>query len=393
VSPHSVSTQCLHTVSPHSVHNVTDSTLLKTWLVTRKAESEKKLAEKEEKKERENNIWLLRDQEETREEVCERITLPISDTVDTVPIPHQENMEEPVPMELQSWMSGTQTETMMHEVQEHSLNSWLVKECQEDLSEQTDNVDRSHSNVPETKDIDHSNWIVKNEENNVSEVITSTEENNETVQEEEVKEEVPTENCWLFKYPKDENVTKHKDDIDNLVENCWLVPKQGDNEVTEELSVDNDEDDTSISASETNCWLLTYQDTKETDNSLAEDTDIAKENNETNPTESNIWLYKNEEVEPTFHDEGNETVELEAIIPEVEPKADVEVPTIEEITMIKEKMTFMSMWRKADPEEQSWDAVDDTAESEASIVTLDPSEDYDDFSDMQLELSQWISSL
>ena len=63
------------------------------------------------------------------------------------------------------------------------------------------------------------------------------------------------------------------------------------------------------------------------------------------------------------------------------------------ITMIKEKMTFMSMWREADPEEQSWDAVNETAESEASIVTLDPTEDFDDFSDMQLELSQWISNV
>jgi len=53
----------------------------------------------------------------------------------------------------------------------------------------------------------------------------------------------------------------------------------------------------------------------------------------------------------------------------------------------------MSMWREADPEEQSWDAVNETAESEASIVTLDPTEDFDDFSDMQLELSQWISNV
>merc|ERR1719309_1421147 len=171
-------------------------------------------------------------------------------------------------------------------------------------------------------------------------------------------------------------------EIENLVENCWLIPKQDDNEVTQELSIDNNEEDTSMSGSEKNCWLLTYQDNEETECSLVEDTDISKENTDTTPNEFNIWLYKSEEVETNLHDEDNETVKLEVIIPEVEAKIDDVVPTREEITMIKEKMTLMSKWREADPEEQSWDAVNETAESEASIVTLDPTEDFDDFSDM-----------
>merc|ERR1712126_7698 len=206
---------------------------------------------------------------------------------------------------------------------------------------------------------------------------------------------IPTENCWLFKYIEDEDVvTENKDvDIENSMERCWLIPKQEDNEVTQELSVDNDEEDTSMSGSDTNCWLLKYPDNKETDSSLAEDTDVPKEDNDTTPTEFSIWLSNSEEVETTFHEESNETIKLKASIPEVEAKMEVEVPTREEITKIKEKMTLMSLWREADPEEQSWDAVDDTAESEASIVTLDPTEEFDDFSDMQLELSQWISNV
>merc|ERR1719370_1699593 len=268
-------------------------------------------------------------------------------------------------------------------------------DCQDSLSGQNDNIDMSDNNVPEVKDISNfscNNWIVESKESN------EKEENHEAEQDEVVKDIddlAPTENCWLFKYPEDGNVVTENRDvkIENLVENCWLIPKKDDNEVTQQLSVDNDEEDTSMSGSENNCWLLTYQDNKETDSSLVEDTDISQENTDTSPTEFNIWLFKSEDVETNFHDEDNETVKLEVIIPELEAKIDDVVPTREEISMIKEKMTLMSMWREADPEEQSWDAVNETAESEASIVTLDPTEDFDDFSDMQLELSQWISNV
>merc|ERR1712240_836210 len=220
----------------------------------------------------------------------------------------------------------------------------------------------SENKVPAEIDITYfssNNFDIENEES------TESEENNDGDRDEEVKDNndsIPTENCWLFKCTEDEDfVTENKDvDIEKSVESCWL---------------------------------LKYPDNKETDSSLADDTDVAKEDNDTTPTEFNIWLSNSEEVETTFHEESNETIKLKASIPEVEAKMEVEVPTREEITKIKEKMTLMSLWREADPEEQSWDAVDDTAESEASIVTLDPTEQFDDFSDMQLELSQWISNV
>jgi len=377
-----------------------DSTLLKTWLVTRKAESEKKQLEKEEKKEREMNMWLLQDEDETREEVSERITFPISDTIETVPVAYQKMVEEPVSRELQSWMSGPQIEEKKEPNMEdwehkdgrqnHLLNSWLVMECQDSLSGRNDKTNISENNVPEVKDVSNfsfNNWIVESKESHEKEENQGAELDGDN--------SGPTENCWLFKYPEDDNVVTEKKDveIENLVENCWLIPKQDGNQVTEKLSVDDNEENTSMSGSEKNRWLLTNQDNKETDSSLVEDTDISKENTDTTPTEFNIWLSKSDEVETNFHDEDNETVKLEVIIPELEAKIEDVVPTREEITMIKEKMTLMSMWREADPEEQSWDAVNETAESEASIVTLDPTEDFDDFSDMQLELSQWISNV
>lgn len=315
-----------------------DSTLLKTWLVTRKAESAKKQLEKEEKKEKEINMWLLQDQKETREEVSERITFPISDTIETVPVAYQKKVEEPVSRELQSWMSGPQIEEKKEPNMEdwehkdgrqnHMLNSWLVMECQDSLSGQTHNTDMSDNNVPEVKDISNfssNNWIVESKESHANE------ENHGAEQDEVVKDinkSTPTEKFWLFKYPEDDNVVMEKKDveIENLVENCWLIPKQDDNEVTQEISANNEED-TSMSGSEKNCWLLTNQDNKETESSLVEDTDISKENTDTTPTEFNIWLSKSEEVETTLDDEDNETVKLEVIIPEVEAKIDDVVPT------------------------------------------------------------------
>jgi len=142
---------------------------------------------------------------------------------------------------------------------------------------------------------------------------------------------------------EDTNVAKAE-----LADNLWLAKN------TDERNIDNslfcNKDD----------WLARDELDKDNDASILEDKNqwlnTEQDNKDMNPTDANCWLADNKENEETFTNE----LKNEVIVPE---KSD-DVPTHG-----KEE--------------------DDTA----SIVTLDPTEEFDDFSDMQLELSQWITNV
>jgi len=85
----------------------------------------------------------------------------------------------------------------------------------------------------------------------------------------------------------------------------------------------------------------------------------------------------------------------ESIVPE-DDEQDVELLAVKDDVSLRLKMSLMSFLKESEPvENEASETTEDIGESEASIITLgtsvDPAEDFDDFSDMQLELSQWIS--
>jgi len=180
-----------------------------------------------------------------------------------------------------------------------------------------------------------------------------------------LKECQQTNDCWILQ------VTEVKDIGHSSFENDCIVEKQQRNEngqednnlgkadMADNLWLAKNPDDNSLFCNMDD-WLARDELDKDNDGSILEDKNqwlnTEQDNKDMNPTDTNCWFAENKgNVESCTNEQKNEV-----IVPE---KSD-DVPTHG-----KEE--------------------DDTA----SIVTLDPTEEFDDFSDMQLELSQWISNV
>jgi len=180
-----------------------------------------------------------------------------------------------------------------------------------------------------------------------------------------VKECHQTNDCWIlqvtevkdiahssFENEKEQRHENGQEDNNvakaDMADNLWLTKN------TDERNIDNSlfciKDD----------WLAGDALDKDNDGSVLEDKDqwlnTEQDNKDMNPTGTNCWLAENTENVESFTNEYNN----EVIVPE-----------------------------KSDGVPTHGKEEDDTA----SIVTLDPTEEFDDFSDMQLELSQWISNV
>merc|ERR1712226_1335971 len=177
------------------------------------------------------------------------------------------------------------------------------------------------------------------------------------VREQEVKDEddsTLSDNCWLVKDPEDQNV----DNKEQSEKDCLLAVNTEDKEIGASTLVEN-------------CWLVTEQDDEEVESSLlAEDVWIAatSEHGDVTLTDTDCWL------------------------PKVEVK-DETISSVEDSVDPSPNGSLMRGWKDIPEEEVTVPEEEAKEDDEASIVTLDPTEEYDDFSDMQLELSQWISSV
>jgi len=314
----------------------TDRGGLQTWLATRKAESDKKLVEKEGKKE---NIWLARETTEPASstsrvfsvkeglnkagEIKERVKTPISEIIEDVPAAPKEAVMESV------------IEEKPNSVRMSLLKAWGSVVEKENIPEKAAN------------------------------------------------EKVPIFSCPLFQKQRKVQGPLSRD------LQSWVPGPCSERRDEKIQPIGNQNlDNVFTNSGRSFCRFgRNYEN---------------RERNVNSPL-TNSWLAKKEDKTILPVETRNESLRKSLLSAWAGcEKEDVPVPvkektpTREEDMKSKLRMSLMNLWKEAEQdEEQSWDGVDDTTESEASIVTLDtmsdPSDEFDDFSDMQLELAQWIS--
>jgi len=324
---------------------------LGTWLATRKAVSDKRLAEKEEKKE---NIWLAPETSTSNQtsasratsvrqgllragDIKDRVTTPISEISDAAPAVPKETVKESVKEGLmKAW------------------GSFVEVEDKENVCKATP-AEQEHNDRLATPSVHHpmiQMYRKIQDQKPMSRDIQSWvpgPQSESRPEKEKILIECPAPNKMFGNFKT------------SAERNSWLVRSR---QVNNSALINN------------NCWLLYKEEENKTGFSVEEN--VYQKNEQLRKSLLSAWA----------------GVEKEEEVPSLKKE---EVTTKEEEVRIRLRMSLMNLWKEEEPEEdQSWDDVDDTAESEASIVTLDtlssdPIEEYDDFSDMQIELSQWIS--